>query len=229
LRGGAADGYRHQSVTVGDVRDDNVKLVKAGAHETGKRGCTCSEINIVADDACAPRCCQELWERALPGLICSQSRDEGFPIKRRHIHGAGNERLALGQDRPIIGQIQALARGQEPDITCHPRESKRFGEIGETSDFRTAGESALYGGLQVSIALLILSPVVNVDWGDSSAHQYAAKSMEVGQLIGEGEPGREVDGLQRFQNEMRRFVEDERGLRLQRPQLTPLFRCLPSP
>ena len=38
LGDGAADGCRHGSITVGDVWDDNVKLVKAGADETGKRG-----------------------------------------------------------------------------------------------------------------------------------------------------------------------------------------------
>ena len=67
--------------------------------------CTCCEIDIVTDDSGAPGSCEKLGERALAGLVSSQSLDQRLPVKRRYIRGASQQRRAERHDRPFLGEI----------------------------------------------------------------------------------------------------------------------------
>ena len=63
----------------------DVVLVIAAVVGAGSRG----EIDIVADDACAPSGFEEFVEGAVAGLVGAERGDQRFAIEGRHIRRTG--------------------------------------------------------------------------------------------------------------------------------------------
>ena len=96
------------------------------------------EVYIVADDARTPCSREKFRERAFPGLIGSQCPDECLAVESRYVSRSGYQGRARNGDRPLVGQVQTLARRQEPQVFRYSGLPQDLGQIGKATDLGPA-------------------------------------------------------------------------------------------
>lgn len=102
------------------------------------------KIHVIANNPCTPTGFEKFWESAFSGLIGSQGCNQGIPVEYWYVHSTRYQRRTLHHDRALIGEEQALARRQRPEIAGDSGPSQALGQIGESSHLRADSGRSLH-------------------------------------------------------------------------------------